>query len=577
MSRSLNPQKDHQSRFELKTLLETSQLLAESQNIDFVLNNLLLITMGKLMVSRAMVIIYHPGTDTYRVSKSKGRNCPPEGKHLSFRFGDQVREQSVIQYGIDDFKLPDILEGDNQCTLFNLRTSNNHIGFLCLGSKAAKQPLSSREIEFIESLSIISSVAIANSRMFTELRQINRKLDRKVYELNTLFDLSKDFNIMVDRQEIVRIFKFAMLGQMLIRNFFFILEQEGQREVVTTSGIHHPPDSVDINKLFDLEQDLIEVDEELAGEIPFLRKNNIQAVIGLHFQSEKIALVGMGARANGDPYSASDYNFLRSLGNLALLSIQKTYLLEERIEKERLEEELEIAKTIQKGLLPDPIPEYGQLDIAARNISSSQVGGDYFDILETPGKQLLLAIGDVTGKGMPAALLMANLQAMLHVLLPIDVSLSEATGQVNDIIHQNTPPDKFITFFWGLIDPQDLSFRFVNAGHNPPICLKAGSDTPAELQEGGLILGAMPTLAPYREQTISLSPGDVLVFYTDGVTEAMNKGRTEEFGEKRLLKSICKHRDQPAAGIEQAIIDDVQLFASGIQSDDITVMVVRVN
>src|SRR5699024_2004504 len=175
------------------------------------------------------------------------------------------------------------------------------------------------------------------------------------------------------------------------------------------------------------------------------------------------------------------------------------------------------------------------------------------------------------------ALLMANLQAMLHVLLPIDVSLSEATGQVNDIIHQNTPPDKFITFFWGLIDPQDLSFRFVNAGHNPPICLKAGSDTPAELQEGGLILGAMPTLAPYREQTISLSPGDVLVFYTDGVTEAMNKGRTEEFGEKRLLKSICKHRDQPAAGIEQAIIDDVQLFASGIQSDDITVMVVRVN
>src|SRR5699024_773730 len=177
----------------------------------------------------------------------------------------------------------------------------------------------------IESLSIFSSVAFANSRMFTELRQINRKLDRKVYELNTLFDLSKDFNIMVDRQEIVRIFKFAMLGQMLIRNFFFILEHEGQREVVTTSGIHHPPDTVDINKLFDLEQDLIEVDEELAGEVPFLRKNNIQAVIGLHFQSEKIALVGMGARANGDTYSASDYKLLRSLANRALPPIQTPY------------------------------------------------------------------------------------------------------------------------------------------------------------------------------------------------------------------------------------------------------------
>src|SRR5699024_1437364 len=172
---------------------------------------------------------------------------------------------------------------------FNLQTSNNHIGFLCLGSKGTKEALSGREIEFVESLSIISSVAIANSRMFTELRQINRKLDRKVYELNTLFDLSKDFNIMVDRQEIVRIFKFAMLGQMLIRNFFFILEQEGQREVVTTSGIHHPPDSVDINKLFDLEQDLIEVDEELAGEIPILLLNTITAVLVIHTHGETLS------------------------------------------------------------------------------------------------------------------------------------------------------------------------------------------------------------------------------------------------------------------------------------------------
>lgn len=577
MIRSDNQQENHQSRFELTTLLETSRLLVESQDMDFVLNNLLLITMGKLMVSRAMVVIHQPATDTYKVSKSKGRNCPPEGEYLSFSFGDQVREQSVVQCGIDDIELPDILEGDNRCTLFNLRTSNNHIGFLCLGSKGNKQPLNDREIEFIESLSIISSVAIANSRMFTELRQINRQLDRKVYELNTLLDLSKDFNIMVDRQEIVRVFKFAMLGQMLIRKFFFILEHGGRREVITTSGIHHPPDSADINTLFDMEQDLIEVDHELTDDIPFLRKNDIRAVVGLHFQSEKIALVGVGARATGDPYSTSDYNFLRSLGNLALLSIQKTYLLEERIEKERLEEELDIAKNIQKGLLPDPIPTCKQLDIAARNLSSAQVGGDYFDVLETLDKRLLFAIGDVTGKGMPAALLMANLQAMLHVLLPIDVSLSEATGQVNDIIHQNTPADKFITFFWGIIDPRDLTFRYVNAGHNPPLWFKGGSDQPEELQEGGLILGAMPTLAPYKEQTISLSAGDLLVFYTDGVTEAMNQAREEEFGEERLLECIRNHRDRSSGDIEQAIIDEVQSFANGVQSDDITMIIIKVN
>ena len=577
MSSSSTQQDDRHSRFELKTLLETSRMLIESQDMDFVLNNLLLITMGKLMVSRAMVLIYQPGSENYLVTKSKGRNSPPEGQVISFDGQQHIQNQSVIRSDTDDITLPELIHGDKLCTLFNLQTSNNHIGFLCLGTKGNKQPLSQREIEFVESLSIISSVAIANSRMFTELRRINRMLDRKVYELNTLFDLSKDFNIMVDRDEIVRIFKFAMLGQMLIRKFFFVLENEGKREMVATSGIQDDWAKSEIDKLFAFEKDLIEVDEELADEIPFLRDNEIKAVIGLHFQSEKIALVGVGARANEEEYSTSDYNFLRSLGNLAVLSIQKTYLLEERIEKERLEEELNIAKSIQQGLLPDPIPHSEKLNITAKNISSYQVGGDYFDILETPDKNLLFAIGDVTGKGIPAALLMANLQAMLHVLLPVDISLSEASGQVNDIIYRNTPSDKFITFFWGIFDNETSEFKYVNAGHNPPILLRDGSDKPEELEEGGLILGAMSTMAPYEEQTISLSSNDLLVLYTDGVTEAMNKDETEEFGEQRLLDCIKRNRNKSADEIQQAIIDDVEAFSHDIQYDDITLIIIKVN
>lgn len=577
LSSTPTQQDERHSRFELRTLLETSRMLIESQDMDFVLNNLLLITMGKLMVTRAMVLIYQPGTEDYVVTKSKGRDCPPEGQNLSFEWDQEVKEQSVIQCGIDDFEMPELIEGDEHCTFFNLRTSNNHIGFLCLGSKGNKQPLSQHEVEFVESLSIISSVAIANSRMFTELRRINRMLDRKVYELNTLFDLSKDFNIMVDRDEIVRIFKFAMLGQMLIRKFFFILENEGEREIVATSGIQGSLSKDKIDELFELEKDLVEVDEQLAEQIPFLAENEIKAVIGLHFQSEKIALVGVGARANEEEYSTSDYNFLRSLGNLAVLSIQKTFLLEERIEKERLEEELDIAKSIQKGLLPNPIPKCDKLEIAAKNISSYQVGGDYFDILEAPEKRLLFAIGDVTGKGIPAALLMANLQAMLHVLLPIDISLSEASGQVNDIIYRNTPSDKFITFFWGIFNPDNSEFRFVNAGHNPPLWFKAGEEDPEKLEEGGLILGAMSTMTPYEEQVIKLSKGDLLVFYTDGVTEAMNEEETEEYGEDRLLSFIKENRNKQVEELQQAIIDDIRAFSHDIQYDDITLIILKVN
>src|SRR5699024_4855649 len=134
-------------------------------------------------------------------------------------------------------------------------------------------------------------------------------------------------------------------------------------------------------------------------------------------------------------------------------------------------------------------------------------------------------------KGVPAALLMANLQAMLHVLLPTDISLAEATAKINDIIHQNTPGDKFITFFWGIFDPQTRTFTYVNAGHNPPLLFKKDDPQPQELQEGGLILGAMPTMTPYEEQQVKLGANDLLIFYTDGVTEAMNNEKNEEFGQ----------------------------------------------
>lgn len=576
MSLSASPDHDHHSRFELRTLLETSRLLAESHDMDFVLNNLLLITMGKLMVSRGMVLIYQPARDEYRVSKSKGRDCPPEGTVVTFNDGPGAREQAIIRCASDDIDMPELIRGDDSCTLFNLRTRSNHIGFLCLGSKGDQSPLRQHEVEFVESLTIISSVAIANSRMFSELKQINRSLDRKIYELNTLLDLSKDFNRMVDREEIIRIFKFAMLGQMLIRRFFFLLEQDDERTLVATNSIKHAPGQAAIEALFSLDEDIVTVDAALREQIPFLQQNDIQALISLYFQDEKLGVVGIGPRANSEPYTESDFNFLQSLGNLALLSIQKTLLLEERIEKERLEEELTIAKSIQQGLLPDPIPSHPKLDIAAQNVPSQQVGGDYFDILEAQHGRLLFAIADVTGKGTPAALLMANLQAMLHVLLPVDITLTEATGRINDMIFQNTPSDKFVTFFWGLLNPESMEFQYVNAGHNPPLLFRSGSDEPAELEEGGLILGAMQTMAPYDQAVIELQPGDLLVCYTDGVTEAMSEDEAEEYEEERLIECIRAHRGQSSGAIMQAIVDDVNQFSSGIQYDDLTLIVIKV-
>lgn len=572
MSNTSNSAHDFRSRFELQTLLETSRLLIESQDPDFVLNNLLLITMGKLLVTKGMILIHKPGDEAYLVSKSKGRNWLKEGSDLNADFEQHILETSFIS-GPDFEQVFETIGIEKESILFNLKTSNHHLGFLCLGPKRNNLAIENNEIEFIESLGMISSVAISNSKMFKELRHINRRLDRKVHDLNTLLELSKDFNMMVDRSEIARAFKFAMLGQMLIRTFFFALDIDGKREIVSISGIKDQPLDNDLNDLFGMDDIVETIDSDCCD---FIKNNKIELIIGLRFQNKKIGVVGVGPRATREGYGHSEINFLQSLGNLAVLTIQKTLLLEEQMVKNRLEEELSLAKTIQEGLLPNPIPQISGFDIAAVNISSRQVGGDYFDILKLSNDGYILAIADVTGKGIPASLLMANLQSMLHALAPLSVSLEEATDRINNIIYENTPSDKFITFFWGRISNDRKIFSFINAGHNPPMVFKKGKSEPILLEEGGMILGAMPTIMPYTSAEYRFEKEDIILFFTDGVTEALNPDQSQEYDDIRLIECVNKNRDKDANALMKEIITDVNKFTNNIQYDDITMIILKV-
>jgi phosphoserine phosphatase RsbU/P len=562
------------SRFELKTLLETSRLLIESRETDFVLNNLLLITMGKMLVPRGAILIQIPGKSEYIITKIKGKSELSEGDVIEIPWGANEFESIVIDPVDLDLAAPQLFSGQSRGLFFNLKTSNHHLGYLYLSRKGNDQVLSEHEIEFVESLSIISSVAIANSRMFSEMREINRKLDRKVYELNTLFDLSKDFSLMVDRDKIASTFKFALLGQLLIRKFFLLYRSDDKLELMASSGLLRNPNKSEKSKIFDLPDDILELQDEHFKDLPFLKENEIAALAALQMQGEKVAVVGVSKKANKEVLAQTDFNFLQSLGNLAILSIQKTQLLEERIEKERLEEEINIAKTIQKGLFPANIPDIPKMELAARNIPSHQVGGDYYDVVQTPDQNHIIAIGDVTGKGIPAALLMANLQSMLHVLLPVDVTLGEATGRINNLIHENTPADKFITFFWAKFFHSESRLKYINAGHNPPLLLRNGKTDFEELSEGGLILGAMPTMTPYEETEVHIDKGDILVLFTDGITETFNSER-EEYHESRLKKVITNNRDLTPNQLLEAIVNDVKEFSGNQLSDDLTLIVIR--
>jgi sigma-B regulation protein RsbU (phosphoserine phosphatase) len=260
---------------------------------------------------------------------------------------------------------------------------------------------------------------------------------------------------------------------------------------------------------------------------------------------------------------------------MAIISIENARLFRETIEKQRLEDELLIAQEIQRGLLPEHLPQVPSLDIAATNIPSKQVGGDYYDVLQRTDRELVLAIGDVSGKGTPAALLMANVQAALRALAPSEQSLSVITGRINDLTSANTRGgSKFITFFWCVLDVISRTLTYVNAGHNPPILVRA-SGAVEYLDRGGLILGILPTTTPYEQASVQLGVGDILVLFTDGVSEAMNE-KGEDFTEDRLLEVVRHSKGGTSQEIINSVLAGVEEHVRGTpQSDDITLLVLR--
>jgi len=252
---------------------------------------------------------------------------------------------------------------------------------------------------------------------------------------------------------------------------------------------------------------------------------------------------------------------------------------EDALANERLTRELETARQIQERLLPSEEPLLSGFEVAGASIPSREVGGDYFDFILQEDGRIGIAIGDVSGKGMPAALLMSNLQASLHGQVIHPSSVAEVVTRVNNLIVKSTDPHMFATFFYGLLDTRTGVFASTNAGHNPPMVLR-GDGQVELLKVGGLLLGMMENME-YRQETITLAPGEVVVLYTDGITEAVGPSAEEDdpeamFGEEALEEVIRSNSHLPAVGLKEAILAAVAQHTHGVaQSDDITLVVIR--
>lgn len=245
---------------------------------------------------------------------------------------------------------------------------------------------------------------------------------------------------------------------------------------------------------------------------------------------------------------------------------------ENRTVNDKLHQELEESQEIQAALMPGALPNIDGLDIAVAWKPARTVGGDYFDVLKFSERHTALCIADVAGKGMPAALLMSNVQAVLKSLASEFVSPAELCARVNSVMYDNIVSHRFITCFYALLDIPGRTISYSNAGHCPPMLVREGFCL--RMKEGGPVLGIFQS-PDYEQGDIELLSGDFLVFFTDGVTEAENASG-EEFGEDRLTELLAAGHKLGAADLRDRIMTAVEEFTSGEPYDDATLMVVRV-
>lgn len=557
-------------------LFEFSKVVNSSLDLRFILNTLLLTSMGKMLVATGIVLI-RKGERQYELAASKGID------QASFTAAIEISNpprgiKQIDKLSPSKYPWVESLTKNNQKLLVPIISNGRVVGFMSLGDRLSGTKYSATDIRLIESLVNLSGSALAKAIMIDQLKEANRNIDRKYQELNTLFDLSKEFNAGLDAHKVIRLLTFALLGQVGVNKYIICLREQQSLHVVAVRPQSTIPDISSLENLCDIKRaefisDLLR-HKKLREPAAAFHQLGMTAVVPMQIQNQIKGLILVGDKTRGGSFSKTDLEFLYSLGNLAIISIENARLFEETIEKQRMEDELKIAREIQQGLLPEELPEIEGFDVAAINIPSKQVGGDYYDALERSETEFVIAIGDVSGKGTPAALLMANVQAALRTLVPIESSLTKATARINDLTSLNTKGGKFITFFWAILNVKTRKLRYVNAGHNPPLLIRSDGRT-ERLETGGLILGIIKTQTPYEEGVVEFQSGDSLVMYTDGVSEAMDaEGR--DFTEERLEMILQNHRNLSAQNLIRKVQEELDSHVKGTpQSDDITMLVLK--
>jgi len=411
-----------------------------------------------------------------------------------------------------------------------------------------------------------------------ELRRARQALSMKVFELRNLFDLSRDLGGSRAEEAILELVLRTVMGNFLVSRCGVYLVGPDGLALARSRGPRREPAGAPL-PLAEARRELEALQGPLAvAELPRgplrsrLEASRATLAVPLSAGDRVEGVLAIGERASGTPFSAEDRDVAQALARQALAAIENVRLQRVSEEKQRQDRELQVAREIQRSLLPPRAPELAGFELAGLSRPCFEVGGDCYDWIPLVDDRLALVVADVAGKGTPASLLMASVHAFVHALAGT-TSPVELVSRLNRFLFARTQASRFVTLCYAELDPRTRRFAYVNAGHVPPYRLASGESL-TRLSDGGPALGLLPE-AVYAVGELSLAPGEVVAIVTDGVSEAMSPD-DREFGDDRIGEALRRlHAESASAALDGLVAAVGEWVGARGESDDLTAVILR--
>jgi sigma-B regulation protein RsbU (phosphoserine phosphatase) len=556
---------------ELIALVDLVSTLGSALTSEEILDSALLIVMGQLQCRRGCFLV-RTESGMYQVRAARGlpAGAPREAAaDLSGQAGLLGREAPQAAALLEAMQLE---------VLCPIAKPGGVVAAIALGGRHSGQPFGPEDAEFLGSVAACAAAPLESGLMNQRLRRLNERLSLKVFQLHSLFDISRELVASLDDETILQVLSAALMGQLLATRCAIYLGTGGGLFLAHERGFR----GGDGLKLIPGHQAL-PVLSALAGprataELPAgavrdaLAGAGMGLVVPLGLEGLADGLIAVGERASGAPFSDEDLEFALTLSRQAAAALQTVRLHRVRLEKQRQDRDLQIARGIQQSLFPRERPVMPGFEIAARSIPCHEVGGDHYDFIPLPGRRWALAVADVSGKGTPASLLMAGVHAWLRALAGTATPVV-LMQRLNRFLCDNTEAQRYVTLFYAELDPLLGRLVYVNGGHVPPFLLR-GDGRRERLLEGGPVLGLIED-ASYELGQASLDAADALAMVTDGVTEAFSEEEVE-VGDTVVFDTLAAAREASAEAILEALVSAVQTWTGSAGCvDDLTALVLK--